>query len=173
MVGRVNQDALGDQADDFASRHAHSPGDGALARGIKGFVHRGHRDVGEVQGQLGDAIFLDVPSDALDALQQARLAHWVSLRIVHNGTGQTAFPLHAAVLPQVEGHRIGAAGGRGVQVDVVGHEEIPGADGRGPGGAGALIELGRAEVRSPDRIRKLVKPLVLALPAMGQVLTFG
>ena len=78
---------------------------------------------------------------------------------------------HAALLAQLEGdvgrQRLVA----GVEGDVVGDQELAGAD---DGGPGLRVEPGRAEIRRPVGVAELFgQPLVLAAPNGCQVLSLG
>ncbi len=75
--------------------------------------------------------------------------------------------LPPAPLPELVGDLGGVAPVRRVEVDVVGDQELAGADGRGPGGR---VELGRPEIGLPFRVRELgLQPLVLPCPHVGQI----
>ena len=79
-------------------------------------------------------------------------------------------PGHAALLPQLEGDVRGMGLIRGVQRDVVGHQEFPGAD---DGGAGPGVVAGR-EVWLPLGILELpFQSLVLAPANLGEVAALG
>ena len=78
---------------------------------------------------------------------------------------------HPAPLPHVEGHGVGPAAGGGVQVDVVGDQEVAGPH---RGGPRAGVEGGRAEVGRPDRVGQAgLQALVLPGPHRRQVAAVG
>ena len=117
---------------------------------VEGDVHRRDRDVGQVHRDLGDAVLLDEPADALDALQRCRgstPALPSSSRTISPVSG-SPLALDAPLLAHVEGDRVGAARRGRVQVDVVGDQEVARAD---RGGAGARVERrpGRSRASSP------------------------
>ena len=85
VISGFCEHAQGKQADEFRTRHPNSSVTGTLHRFIKGDVHWRHVDVGEVEGQLGNAIFLDVPTNAFDRFQRAWDPHRVACCILDNG----------------------------------------------------------------------------------------
>jgi hypothetical protein len=82
-----------------------------------------------------------------------------------------AGPLPAAALAQFVGNLVGVAAVGRVQVDVVGDQELAGAD---RGRAGPAVERRRPEIRFPFGTGQLVgETLVLAGPHVGQVAPLG
>ena len=156
------------QADQFRASHTHAAGLRFGTDFVERHVDRRDADVGEVHGNLGDAVFLDEPADALNAFQRAGDPDVVAGVVFGDRPGQwIAFALLAAFLAHVEGNGVGPTGGSRIEVDVVGYEKIPGAHRRG---ARFGIELRRPEVGFPFGFGELVfQPLVFSGAYDGQV----
>ena len=146
---------------------------GFVDAGVEGDVCGRYGDVREVHGDLCDAVLLDEPADALHALERAGDPDLFSVLVFDDGSGErAALALLASFLADVEGDGVGAPGGGGVQVDVVGHEEVARAD---CGGAGLCVEGCGSEVGRPVGVCEfLLESLVFAGAYDGEVLAlFG
>ena len=137
-------------------------------------MQRGGFDVGDIHRHLGDAIFVNIPSDGLAALQGAFLPDILAVLVLEDLACQgTAFALLAAFLTHVEGNRHSPAGGCGVEVVVDSHEEVPGShvDCAAPGDG--LVVSVRSEIRLAGRIGYLLRQgFIFPGPADGEVLPF-
>ena len=159
-----------DQSHQLGPSHPESPGLGRAAHLGEGGMERGDRDVGEIHRHLGKAVFLDEPSDGLDRLQRSgnhdRLARGV---LDHFAGERISLPLDPAALADIEGHRVGPAGGGGVQIHIERHQEVPGPD---DCRAALGVERRRPEVRLPGRFGHLAgQALVFTGPDGGQILS--
>ena len=139
------------QADQLGAGHAQAAFGGLAASLVEGHMHRRHGEIGQIDRDLGDAIFLDEPPDRLHGLQTARDGHGraggvfddLALRVL----------LRPAGLADVKGHGVGAPGRGGVEVDVVGDQEVARPDDRG---AASGVKGRRAEVGFPLRQQDLL-----------------
>ena len=134
-------------------------------------------DVGHVHRHLRDAVFVDVPSDGLGALQRSGLHDGVSVLVFLGFTGDGMALAHGTpFLTHVEGDGIGAARGSGVQVVVHGDEEVARTDGRT---ARALPAFLRSLARRHEVgllagcFQPLGQTLILSLTADSKVLPLG
>ena len=172
MPAGIEHRRKGNQPDQLGARHPEAAGVGAAADFVEGGVDGGDRQVGQVHGDLGHAVFRDVPADRLDRLEGT----WVHDRLarrVGDRLSRQRVPLApgAPRLPHIERDGVGPAGGSGVEVDVVGHQEAPGANDRR---STRRLELGRPIVGPPlGPLQLLGQSLVLTGPDDGEVAPGG
>ena len=73
---------------------------------VAGFVecdmNRRDVDVGEVEGELGDAVLLDVPTDAFDRLEGAGNADGFAFLVKDGGTGDAVALFDSSCLADVK-----------------------------------------------------------------------
>ena len=129
-------------------------------------------DVGEVERELGDAVLLDVPTDAFDRLKGAGNADGFAFLVKDGGTGDAVALFDSACFTDVKRNGVRPAARGGVQVDVVRDEEVARTNGCGPGSAGRIVEFCRTEVWCAFVRAQLAQPLVLAFAAHGEVFAF-
>ena len=97
-------------------------------------MHRSDADVGQVDGNLCNAVFFDVPANGLAGFQRARDPNLISLFIFFNFSGDgIAFADRAAFFTDIICNRIGTPGGSRIQVNIISNQEISCADGDGAG----------------------------------------
>ena len=137
-------------------------------------MERSDIDVGNVHRYLRNAVFVYVPADCLASFQCARYHHRISVSVLHYLARQRiALSFRPAFLADVEGYGIGAAGGCGVEIEVHGNEEVPGADVACSAAGHCLIVCVRAEIRTPFRVFYLFRQcFIFASPAYRKVLSF-
>ena len=75
---------------------------GLVASFVKRHVHRRDVDVGEVERELGDAVLLDVPTNALDGLEGAGDANGLTMLVKDGWTGDAVTLLDATSLSDVK-----------------------------------------------------------------------
>ena len=95
---------------------------GLLAAGVEDLVHRRFAEVGQVHRDLAGVEFVDVPADALDVLEAARLLDRLAVLVADDLPVLVA--LGAALLPDAQGDLVGQALVAGVDVHVVGDQEF-------------------------------------------------
>ena len=175
VLAGVNEHALGDEAHDFASGDTQAAVLGATAHLVEALVHGGHLDGGDVHGDLGNAVVLDVPADGLGAFQGAGDHDGLAVLVLDGLAAGLATLAHGtALLAHVEGDGVGAAGGGGVEVVVDGHEEVAGTHLGGAGAGGVVVPGVGTEVGLPLLGAKArAEALVLAGAAVGQVAALG
>jgi hypothetical protein len=129
-----------------------------LAHGLERHVHRRDVVVREVHRHLRLPIVLDVPTRGL-ALLEAPLGPQ-RRAVFAKDLVAARVTLQASSLSDLERDLVRELGVARVEVDVVGDEELAGADHEG---AGPGLELRRTEVRLPRGVLELLRqPLVLA-----------
>ena len=166
ITARVEQRLQRHQADELGARHAEAALAGGAADLVEGHVHGSHREVRKIDRHLGHAVFLDEPADGLHGLQRARDVERLTDGILHHLA--CGVLLRAARLAHVERHGIGAARGRGVEIDIVGDEQLPGPD---DGGAAFRVKFGGTKVGLPLRPHDLLREsLVFAGANHGEIL---
>ncbi len=160
---------LGDEADELAPGHAQAELAGQPDGFVEDDVDRRRLVVREVDRDLGHPVILDVPADGLDLLELARDLDRVAAGVLDDVAVLVA--LGPAALAQAQGDLVGQLAVAGVEVEVVGDQELAGAD---DGRPGLGIEDGLAEIRGPARVLELLgKPFVFAGPDRGQVPALG
>src|SRR5580692_8448048 len=108
-----------------------------------------HVDIRQVDGDLCDAIFFDIPPDGFYRLEATGDMHRFALRIGNDLPGNgIALPEYPSCLADIEGDGISAACRGGIEIHVVSDQEIPGADHRG---AAFCVEYRGAIVGLPFR----------------------
>src|SRR5439155_2389664 len=138
---------------------------GALVAHVEGDVERRDVEVGEVDRDLRAAELGDHPADGLDRLEDARLPLRLALGV--DDRVAVVVALHPPALADVEGDARGQALVEGVEVDVVGDEELARAD---DDRARARDELRGAEVGLPARVEQLLRAaFVFALADIREV----
>ena len=121
---------------------------------------------------LGDAVLLDVPADALDRLQGARDADRLALRIENGRTRNAVALFDSACLADVKRDGVRPAARRGVQVDVVGRKSrAPTAV--APVRRAASLNSAGPKSGAPSSVPELAEAFVLAFAAHGEVLALG
>ena len=82
-------------------------------------------DAGNVHGDLGDAIVLNVPANSLGAFQSTGNHNGIAFLVLHYlAAGFATFALRTTFFTNIEGHGIGTAGAGSVEVVVDGNEEV-------------------------------------------------
>ena len=128
IASRLDECPLGHESHDFRPSDADAPLVGTPAHLVEGFVQWRDIDVGDVHRHLRDAVFVDVPTDGLGLFQRARQHDGVPVGILHGlPRDGVALATWTAFLPHVEGDGVGPPGGRGVEVEVDGDEEVASA----------------------------------------------
>ena len=86
-------------------------------------------NVGQVHGNLGHAVFLDIPPDGLHVFQHSRNANRFAVGIEHRFSPRRAVVrLDPSIFPNIKGNGRGSSHRFGVQVNIVGDQEFPGAN---------------------------------------------
>ena len=125
--------------------------------------------VREVDRDLGQAVILDVPADGFDLLEPARHLDRVAAGVLDDVA--VLVPLGPAALPKAQGDLVGQLAVPRIEIDVVGDEELAGAD---DGRPRPRIENGLAEIGGPPRVLELLgQALVFPGPDRGQVAALG
>ncbi len=160
---------LRDEPDQLAPRHPDAQLRGQPRRFVEDAVGRGDLVVREIDGDLGPAVVLDVPAHGLDLLELSRHLDRPALGVLDEVA--VPVPLGPAAFAQAQGDLLGELPVPGVEVDVIGDEEFPGADDRRPGPG---VEDGLAVIGRPGRVLELFgKPFVFTRPDGGQVPPLG
>lgn len=171
----IDEDALGDEADDFAASNTETAVSGAAAHLVEAQVHGCHLDGSDVHRDLGDAIVLDIPADSLGAFQRAGNHDGLAVLVFDNlAAGLAAFALGTAFLADVEGDGVGTAGAGAVEVVVDSHEEVACADLGCASLSHIVVPLIGAEIGFPLLGAEAgVQALIFARAAIGEVATLG
>ena len=115
----VGEHPLGDQSHDLGAGDADAPGCGRTANLVEGHVKGGRVDIGDVHRHLGDAVFVDKPSDSLCGLEGAGLHDGLTVGVAERLAGKTSsLTLGTALLAHVEGDGVGAARGGGIETKI-------------------------------------------------------
>ena len=156
---------LGDETDELAARHPETELPGQLPGLVEDDVDGRDHVVREVDRDLGHPVILDVPADRLDFLELARHLDRVAAPVLDDVP--VLVPLGPTALPEAQGDLVGQLPVPGVEVDVVGDQELAGAD---DGGAGLGVENGPAEIGRPAAVLEFLgQAFVFPGPDRGQV----
>jgi hypothetical protein len=73
-------------------------------------MYRGNADVGEVDRNLGDSVFLDEPADGFAGLERSRNIYRVAFLILDDFSGyRIPFTHGASFLTDIESYGVGAS----------------------------------------------------------------
>ena len=116
-------------------------------------MQRSHVHIRNVHGNLGDTVFLYEPADCLAPFESSRDPYGLACLVLDDFSGQaSSFTCRTALLPHVESHRHRTTRGSGVEVEIHGNQEIPGADIAGTGLRNSLRICLRPEIRLSFRV---------------------
>ena len=95
---------------DFRTRNAHTTVLSTTTHLIKGHVERRYIDIRDIHRHLCDAIFLNIPTDALRAFQRARDHDFLSVLVKFNLSGnRIALASGAAFFAHIKRNSVSAA----------------------------------------------------------------
>ena len=141
---------------DFRTRNAYAPVLSTTTYLIKGHVKRRHIDIRDIHRHLCDAIFFNIPTDALCAFQRARDHDFLSVLVELNLSGnRIALACGAAFFAHIKRDSVSAARRRCVQVIVYCDQEVACTDIRAARASYAFVEWACAEV---GRFSRIVDP---------------
>ena len=116
-------------------------------------MQRSYVHIRNVHGNLGDTVFLYEPADCLASFERSRDPYGLARLVLDDFSGQaSSFTCRTALLPHIESHRHRTTRGSGVEVEIHGNQEIPGADIAGTGLRHSLSIGIRAEIRFSFRV---------------------
>ena len=137
-------------------------------------MHRGYGYVGQVHGNLGNAVLFDKPANGTHFLEGSRDADRLPVFVLHHFTGYgIPFPQNPARFAHVESYGVCPAHRGGIQVHIVGHQEVAGPNGSGAGSGDPVVPEGRTKIRLPFLgFHPVPESFIFARSAIGQAASF-
>ena len=159
---------------DFRTRNAYAAVLSTTTHLIKGHVERRYIDIRDIHRHLCDAIFLNIPTDALCAFQRARDHDFLSVLVeFHLSGNRIALASGAAFFAHVKRDSVSAACRRRVQVIVYSNQEVACTNIRATRASYAFIKWACAEVGRFSRIVDSFRDsLIFTSAHYGQVFAF-
>ncbi|OPZ61993.1 MAG: hypothetical protein BWY86_00608 [Candidatus Aminicenantes bacterium ADurb.Bin508] len=164
-TARVEKGVPGDQAYDFASRDQQPQLVRLFPDRFEDFPEGSLLVVEKVDGDLGDSVLVDIPSDGANVREDSRLPKRGAVA-VPEGVPLLVL-LDSTVLSDGEGDLVGELFILCVQVHVVGDQELPGSDHGGAGTGHVLVVGPGSEVRRKGA-QLLGEGFVLPFPQVGK-----
>ena len=145
-----------------------------FASQFKNLMKRYCSSISDVERKLGNAVFLYVPTNSFHTFQQTGRVNGVSFGIFYYFSGQRiSFTLDATFLTNIESDAVCPAGGSGVQIDIIGNQQISGTDCYGTGFSHSFIKFSGAKIGFPFRICKFFwQSLIFTCTTSCQVAAF-
>ena len=142
----------------FRTGNPNSTNSRPFASQFKDLMQRYCCGIGNVEGKLRDAVFLNIPANAFHSFQHSGGVNRVSAGIFYYFSGQRiSFPFDATFFTYIEGNTIGPTGGGGVEVYVVSNQQISCTESYGTGSPYCFIKFSWAKIGFPFRICKFLR----------------